>query len=111
MGDDGGGKLLFGSLGGTAAACGVSFALGSIITLVRISVGMGLSSLMEGTLDCSEAGAAMLLRAGRGGSTGLTLEESVVLDELSRRGVDKHRGGALRREWFPSCVTQNGPQI
>ena len=67
------GKLLFGSLGGMAAACGVSFALGSIITLVRISVGMGLSSLMEGTLGCSDVGAAMLLRAGGGESTGLTL--------------------------------------
>ena len=41
-GDDGGGKLLFGSLGGVAAAvaCGLSLALGSTITLVQISVGM-----------------------------------------------------------------------
>ena len=52
---------------------------------------------MEGTLGCSEVGAAMLLRAGGGESTGLTLEESVVVDELSRGGVDKRRGGARRR--------------
>ena len=52
---------------------------------------------MEGTLGCSEVGAAMLLRAGGGGSTGLMLEESVVVDELSRGGVDKHREGALSR--------------
>ena len=96
MGDYGGGELLFDSLGGTGATCGVSFALGSIITLVRISVGMGLSSLMEGTLGCSEAGAAMLLHAGGGGSAGLTLEESVVVDELSRRRVDKRRGGGTQ---------------
>ena len=68
VGDDGGGKFLFGSLGGmaTAVACGVSLALGSTVTLVRISVGMGLSSLMEGTLGCSEVGAPMLLQVGGG---------------------------------------------
>jgi len=54
MEDDGGERLSFGSFGGTDAACRVSFALGSIITLVRMSVGMGLASIIEGTLGCSE---------------------------------------------------------
>ena len=52
---------------------------------------------MEGTLGCSDVGAAMLLRAGGGESTGLTLDGSGVVDELSREGVDKCAGGARMR--------------
>ena len=56
MGDDGGQIFSFVSFGGRDAACGVSFALGSIIALVMMSVGMGLASIIDVILGCGEVG-------------------------------------------------------
>ena len=64
MGDYGGQRFSFVSFGGRDAVCGVLFALESIITLVMMSIGMVLASIIDVTLGCGEVATAILACAG-----------------------------------------------